>query len=182
MKILVCVCGSIAAYKSADLVNQLYKNGNEVKVMMTENATKFITPLTLQTLSKQSVITDTFNEEDPEKINHIYYAQEFDIIVVAPMTANMIGKVANGIADDIVSSTLIATNKPVLLVPSMNTVMYENKITQDNLKKLHDYGFYIMEPDCGLLACGTEGKGKFPSVSDIVAEIYHVWQKLSNIT
>ena len=171
MKILVCICGGIAAYKSADLVNQLYKDGHEVKVMMTENACKFITPLTLQTLSKQSVITDTFNEEDPTKINHIYYAQEYDMIVVAPMTANMIGKVANGIADDVVSSTLIAANIPIILVPAMNTVMYENRINQANLDKLKNYGYTIIEPDSGLLACGVEGKGKFPTIDKIINEI-----------
>ena len=168
MKILVCVTGGIAAYKAADLVNQLYKDGHEVKVMMTENACKFITPLTLQTLSKQSVITDTFNEEDPEKINHIYYAQEYDRIIVAPMTANMLGKVANGIADDVVSSTLIAANVPVILVPSMNTVMYENPINQANLIKLKEYGYKVVEPDEGLLACGVVGKGKFPDISKII--------------
>ena len=173
MKILVCVTGGIAAYKAADLVNQLYKDGHEVKVMMTENATKFITPLTLQTLSKQSVITNTFNEEDPEKINHIYYAQQYDKIIVAPMTANMIGKVASGIADDVVSSTLIAATIPVIIVPSMNTAMYENKITQMNLKTLKEVlGYIEVEPDEGMLACGVEGKGKFPSINKILKEVY----------
>lgn len=174
MKILICVCGGIAAYKSADLVNQLYKLGYTIKVMMTENACKFITPLTFQTLSKQSVITDTFNEEDPEKINHIYYAQQYDLIIVAPMTANMIGKVANGIADDVVSSTLIASNIPVILVPSMNTVMYENKINQANLTLLSECGYRIIEPDEGLLACGVEGKGKYPEISKIINEVNKV--------
>lgn len=171
MRVLVCVTGGIAAYKTADLVNELYKKGNTVKVMMTENATKFITPLTLQTLSKQSVITDTFNEEDPEKINHIYYAQEYDVIVVAPATANIIGKIANGIADDVVSSTVIAANKPVYIVPSMNTVMYESIPVQENLKTLANRGFKIIEPDEGLLACGVVGKGKFPKVERIIEEV-----------
>ena len=171
MRVLVCVTGGIAAYKTADLVNELYKKGNTVKVMMTENATKFITPLTLQTLSKQSVITDTFNEEDPEKINHIYYAQEYDVIVVAPATANIIGKIANGIADDVVSSTVIAANKPVYIVPSMNTVMYESISVQENLKTLANRGFKIIEPDEGLLACGVVGKGKFPKVERIIEEV-----------
>ena len=171
MRVLVCVTGGIAAYKTADLVNELYKKGNTVKVMMTENATKFITPLTLQTLSKQSVITDTFNEEDPEKINHIYYAQEYDVIVVAPATANIIGKIANGIADEVVSSTVIAANKPVYIVPSMNTVMYESIPVQENLKTLANRGFKIIEPDEGLLACGVVGKGKFPKVERIIEEV-----------
>lgn len=171
MKILVCVTGGIAAYKAADLVNQLYKDGHTVKVMMTENACKFITPLTLQTLSKQSVITDTFNEENPEKINHIYYAQEYDKIIVAPATANIIGKIAHGIADDVVSSTVIATNKRVYIVPSMNTVMYESIPVQENLKILTSRGFTIIEPATGLLACGVYGKGKFPSIDDIIKQI-----------
>ena len=171
MRVLVCVTGGIAAYKTADLVNELYKKGNTVKVMMTENATKFITPLTLQTLSKQSVITNTFNEEDPEKINHIYYAQEYDVIVVAPATANIIGKIANGIADDVVSSTVIAANKPVYIVPSMNTVMYESIPVKENLKTLANRGFTIIEPDEGLLACGVVGKGKFPKVERIIEEV-----------
>lgn len=172
MKILVCVTGGIAAYKAADLVNELYKRGDTVKVMMTENACKFITPLTLQTLSKQSVITDTFDEEDPEKINHIYYAQEYDAILVAPATANIIGKITYGIADDVVSSTVIAANKPVFIVPAMNTVMYESQPVHDNLMTLkYKRHFNIIEPDSGLLACGVTGPGKFPQVSRIIEEM-----------
>lgn len=171
MKILVCVTGGIAAYKAADLVNEYNKRGDTVKVMMTENATKFITPLTLQTLSKQSVITDTFDEEDPEKINHIYYAQEYDAIVVAPATANIIGKIANGIADDVVSSTVVAANIPVVIVPAMNTVMYESKAVQANLETLKNRGFNIIDPDSGLLACGVTGPGKFPQVDRIMKEV-----------
>ena len=171
MKVLVCVTGGIAAYKAADLVNEYYKRGDTVKVMMTENACKFITPLTLQTLSKQSVITDTFNEEDPEKINHIYYAQEYDVIIVAPATANIIGKITYGIADDVVSSTVIAANKPVIIVPAMNTVMYESIVVQENLKVLKNRSFNIIEPDFGLLACGVTGPGKFPQVSRIIEEV-----------
>lgn len=170
MKILVCITGGIAVYKTASLVSYLSKN-NEVKVMMTQNACEFVTPLTFQTLSKQKVIIDTFLEENPQYINHIHYAQDYDLIVVAPATANTIGKVANGIADNVVTSTIIASNKPILFVPSMNTIMYENKIVQNNIEKLKSYGYYVLEPDDGVLACGITGKGKFPKTNKIVEEI-----------
>lgn len=171
MKVLICVTGGIAAYKAADLAHAYAKRGDTVKVMMTEDATKFITPLTLQTLSKQSVITDTFDEEDPEKINHIYYAQEYDVIIVAPATANIIGKITYGIADDVVTSTVIAANIPIFIVPAMNTVMYESAIVQENLEKLKSRGFNIIKPDEGLLACGVTGPGKFPQIERIIKEV-----------
>ena len=172
MKILVCVTGGIAAYKVPDLVNEYYKRGDIVKVMMTENACKFVTPLTFQTMSKQSVITDTFNEEDPEKINHIYYAQEYDAIIVAPATANTVAKIAHGIADNVVTSTIIAANIPVFVVPSMNSVMYNDEAFQANLDILKSRSkFKIIYPDEGLLACGVTGPGKFPQVDRIIEEV-----------
>lgn len=171
MKIVVCVTGGIAAYKSASLVSRLKSLGNEVQVIMTKHATEFITPLTMQTLSKRKVITDMFEEQNPEFVGHIEYGQEWDCIVVAPATANNLGKVANGIADDMVTSTIIAATKPVIFVPSMNTHMYENRLVQANIEKLKELGYHFVEPDSGMLACGVEGKGKFPKIEKIVNKI-----------
>jgi phosphopantothenoylcysteine decarboxylase/phosphopantothenate--cysteine ligase len=178
MKILVGITGSISVYKTASLVSYLSKS-NEVKVMMTKNATQFVTPLTFETLSKQKVITDMFNqEEDSSIVSHIYYAQEYDLIIVAPATANIIGKVANGIADDMLSSTILASNKPIIFVPCMNTIMYENKIFQSNIDKLKQYGMIIVEPDVGTLACGSEGKGKYPKIEKILNEVQKIKEEL----
>jgi phosphopantothenoylcysteine decarboxylase/phosphopantothenate--cysteine ligase len=169
-KILVIVSGSIAAYKSASLVSALSKQ-NVVKVIMTKNATKFITPLTFETLTKQKVLVDMFDDEDAERVSHIYYGQEYDLIIVAPATANIIGKTANGIADDLATSTLIAATKPVFFVPAMNKDMYLNPITQLNLNKLRQFKYTIIEPDVGDLACGCQGIGKFPSIQKIISEL-----------
>lgn len=171
MKVVICVTGGIAAYKTASLISYLKNKGNEVQVIMTKHATEFVTPLTFQTLSKRKVITDMFEESNPEYVGHIEYGQEWDCIIVAPATANNLGKVANGIADDMVTSTIIASTIPVLFVPSMNTHMYENKLVQNNMKKLKELGYYFVEPDLGMLACGVEGKGKFPKIEKIVNKI-----------
>lgn len=171
MKIVVCVTGGIAAYKSASLVSALKNRGDEVQVIMTNHSTEFITPLTFKTLSKRDVIVGMFEEQDPKFVEHIHYGQDWDLIVVSPSTANNLGKVANGIADDMVTSTIIAATKPVLFVPSMNTYMYENKIVQKNIETLKSYGYYFVEPDVGMLACGVEGKGKYPKTSKIVEKI-----------
>lgn len=170
-KITICVCGSIVAYKSADIVNILKKKNYDLQVIMTKNATKFITPLTLETLSKSKVVTDMFEEPNYNYVGHIEYAQNTDLIVVVPTTANILGKFANGIADDMVSSTLIASNKPILMIPAMSSVMYENAIVQNNIKKLKEYGVIFLEPEVGMLACGVEGKGKIPKTSLIIEEI-----------
>lgn len=170
-KIVVCVTGGIAAYKSASLVSALKNRGDEVQVIMTRHATEFITPLTLKTLSKRQVITDMFEEQEAEFVGHIHYGQDWDAIIVAPSTANNLGKVAGGIADDMVTSTIIASTIPVLFVPSMNTHMYENPIVQKNMKTLKEYGYHFVEPDSGMLACGVEGKGKFPKTSKIIEKL-----------
>lgn len=170
-KILVCVGGGIAIYKVCSLVSYLSKD-NEVQVMMTKSATEFVTPLTFRTLSKNNVITNMFDEDRPEIVAHIYYPQNWaDAIIIAPATANIIGKAANGIADDIVSSTIIAATKPILYVPSMNTHMYENKIVQRNMEKLKSLGSYFAEPAIGMLACGVEGRGKYPETKKIIEEV-----------
>ncbi len=165
-KILLCVTGGIAAYKAVDLASRLTKAGAIVKVILTKNACEFINPLTFKAITHQSVSVELFNLEVP--IEHISLADWADIVVIAPATANIIGKVASGIADDLLSTTIMATSSPVLFVPAMNVKMYQNPITQANISKLMDYGYFFMEPEKGLLACGYEGKGRFPKVEEIV--------------
>lgn len=176
MKIVIGISGGIAVYKTASLVSYLAKE-NEVKVIMTKHATKFVTPLTFETLSKQRVIIDMFKqEENPNFVSHIHYAQDYDVMIVAPTTANLLGKVANGIADDMLTSTIIASNKPIIFVPSMNTVMYQNKIVQKNIETLKSLGYYFVEPDCGILACGVEGKGKYPKLNKIINKLNEIME------
>lgn len=172
-KILLGISGGIAAYKSASLTSYLSKE-HIVKVIMTKHATEFITPLTFQTLSKQTVITDMSNPTEPDKIDHIYYPQNYDIMVIAPATANILAKAANGIADDILSTAILACTKPIVFVPSMNTEMYNNPIVQENIEKLKDRGCHFVTPNTGHLACGVHGKGKFPPLEHITAKMNQV--------
>ena len=167
MKITVGICGGIATYKVASLVSFLVKK-EDVKCIMTKHAQEFVTPLTFKTLSKKNVITDMFSESEEGVVEHIKYAQDTDLLIIAPATADIIGKVANGIADDMLTSTIIASNKPVLFVPAMNTCMYENKIVQNNIKKLKEYGYFFIQPDTGHLACNTDGVGKYPDNKKII--------------
>lgn len=160
--VVLGVCGGIAVYKALDIVSALRKKGVEVRVIMTESATQFVTPLTFQSISQNMVITDMFAEPKAWEIQHISLAQKADIMLVAPATANIIGKVANGIADDMLSTTIMATKAKVIFAPAMNTNMYENPIVQANIKKLKEYGYEFIEPDSGRLACGDVGKGKLP--------------------
>lgn len=170
-KLTICITGGISAYKTASLVSALKKYDTDVKVLMTKNATQFITPLTLETLSKNTVAIDMFEESNADYVGHIEYSQNTDLIVVVPATANIIGKAANGIADDLVSSTIIAATAPILFVPAMNVHMYENKIVQNNMEKLKSFGYHFLEPESGLLACGDVGKGKLPGTKTIIDEI-----------
>lgn len=169
--VCIGVCGGIAAYKALDVISALRKQNIEVNVIMTNSATKFVTPLTFQSLSQNMVTTDMFSEPKAWEVRHISLAQKADLFVVVPATANIIGKVANGIADDMLSTTIMATNAPVIFAPAMNTNMYENRIVQDNIEKLKDYGYRFIEPASGRLACGDIGKGKLPAPQDIVDEI-----------
>ncbi len=169
--ITVGVTGGIAAYKAADIVNILTKKGYDVHVIMTKNSTQFITPLTLQVLSKNKVITEMFEEENDKFVNHIHFAQEVDAILVAPASADVIGKIANGIADDMLTSTIIASDKPVIFAPAMNEKMYLNPIVQDNIQKLKRFGYHFIEPQEGHLACGYTGKGKLAATADIINEV-----------
>lgn len=170
-RILLGVTGGIAAYKAAELTRELIRRGASVKIVMTRNATEFITPLTLQTLSGNPVYLDTFSLTGDWRIGHISLVDEADLLVIAPATANIIGKIACGIADDLLSTTVMAAAVPVLLCPSMNTNMYGSAAVRENLEKLRERGTRIMEPDRGGLACGTEGAGRLPSPADVADEI-----------
>ena len=169
--IVLGVSGGIAAYKSAELVRLLVTSGANVRVMMTRNATEFVTPLTLQTLSSNPVATDTFSLTQESEIGHIRLADSADAIVIAPATADVIAKAAVGIADDIVTTVLLATRAKVAFAPSMNVHMYEHPTVAENLAKLRSRGAVIIEPGEGALACGYEGKGRLPDPAIVVAEI-----------
>lgn len=170
-KALLCVSGGIAAYKAVQLTSKLTQNGFDVKVMMTGNATKFVTPLSFQAISRNDVYTDTFDEKDPAKIAHIDLADWPDVIIIAPATANIIGKLANGIADDMVSTTLLATEKPVFIAPAMNVHMYNHPVVQENIARLKSFGYHFIEPSEGYLACGYVGKGRLEEPEIIVEHV-----------
>ena len=172
-QITLAVTGSISAYKAADITSQLTKLGLEVKVLMTPAARKFITPLTLQVLSKNPVGLDVMIEEDPQRIEHIDIGKETDLFLVAPASANTIAKLAMGLADNMVTSTALALPQGTkkLLAPAMNTKMLEHPATQRNLKLLQDYGYQIIQPREALLACGDKGSGALASVETIVETV-----------
>jgi len=171
-EVILGVTGSIAAYKAAEIANILVKNNINVNVIMTRAAKKFITPLTFQTLTKNEVYTDMFKKIVYSDVRHISLAQKTDCVVIAPATANIIGKLASGICDDMLSTVVLAIkNKPVIICPAMNTAMYENKITQSNIAKLKEYGFYFVEPKESQLACGDLGKGALADVELIIEKI-----------
>lgn len=160
--ILLGVTGGIAAYKSASLASRLVKAGAEVRVIMTEHATNFINPITFETLTGHKCITDTFDRNFEFQVEHVSLAKIADVIMVAPATANVIAKLAHGLADDMLTTTILASHAPKLIAPAMNTGMYETPVTQDNLALLKKYGMEVIEPAAGHLACGDEGKGKMP--------------------
>ncbi|HZJ57755.1 MAG TPA: bifunctional phosphopantothenoylcysteine decarboxylase/phosphopantothenate--cysteine ligase CoaBC [Clostridia bacterium] len=166
--ILIGISGGIAAYKAADLTSAMIKLGAGVKVVMTENATKFIHPLTLESLSGNQVYHDTFHTTDRYDIEHIALAKWADVFIIAPATANVIGKAAGGIADDLLSTTILATDAKTIFAPAMNTVMYQKGVVQDNIKKLKALGYTFIPPGSGRLACGDWGEGKLADVDDIL--------------
>lgn len=169
--VVIGVSGGIAVYKTLDIISALRKKDIDVRVIMTDSAVKFVNPLTFQSLSQNMVVTDMFAEPKAFEIQHISLAQKADLMLIAPATANIIGKVANGIADDMLSTTVMATKAKVVFAPAMNTNMYENKIVQDNIEKLKRYGYDFIEPESGRLACGDVGKGKLATVDDIVDRV-----------
>ncbi len=169
--IVVGVSGGIAAYKACDVVSKLKKQGFEIDVIMTKNAQEFVSPLTFQTLSNQTVVTDMFETPSDWNVEHIELAKKADVFVIVPATANIIGKIANGIADDMITTTIMATEAKKVIVPAMNTKMYHNPIVQENILKLKRHGYYFIEPVSGLLACGDTGKGKMEDPTVIVEEL-----------
>ena len=169
--IVLGVTGSIAAYKIANLASMLVKLNADVHVIMTQNATHFITPMTFETLTNNKCIVDTFDRNFNFDVKHVSLAKRGDLFLVAPCTANVIGKVANGICDDMLTTTIMATKAPVLFSPAMNTGMWENPVLQDNLKKLQHYGYHVIEPVVGRLACGDTGSGKMPSEETLLEHI-----------
>ncbi|HDJ4141156.1 TPA: bifunctional phosphopantothenoylcysteine decarboxylase/phosphopantothenate--cysteine ligase CoaBC [Staphylococcus aureus] len=170
-KILLAVTGGIAAYKAIDLTSKLTQSGYEVRVMLTNHAQKFVTPLAFQAISRNAVYTDTFIEENPSEIQHIALGDWADAIIVAPATANTIAKLSVGIADDLVTSTLLATETPKFIAPAMNVHMYENKRTQQNINILKEDGYHFIEPGSGILACGYVAKGRMEEPLQIVSVI-----------
>lgn len=169
--IVLGVTGSIAAYKIAGLASMLVKQHADVHVIMTKNACNFINPITFETLTKHKCLVDTFDRNFEFSVKHVSLAQAADVFLIAPASANVIGKIANGICDDMLTTTVCATRKPVLISPAMNTGMFENPIVQDNLKKLARFGYHIIQPAVGRLACGDVGAGKMPSEEEFFNNI-----------
>ena len=170
-KILLGVSGGIAAYKACDLTSKLTQRGADVRVVMTKSATKFVSPLTFQALSRNPVYIDTFDEKDPHKIAHIDVADWADIALIAPATANIIGKLAHGIGDDMLSTTLLATRAEMYIAPAMNVHMYANPAVVKNMKQLEQWGHHFIEPGAGYLACGYVGKGRLEEPETIIQTI-----------
>lgn len=169
--IVLGVTGSIAAYKAADLCSRLTKAGYHVDVILTKGGAEFITPLTLQTLSKNRVFTDMFQLDYPREVEHISLAKKADLFLIAPASADIVGKIANGIADDMLTTVALAMKDiPMLIAPAMNTTMYENPAVQENLSRLKKYGYRIIEPKEALLACGDIGRGALADVDTILRE------------
>ncbi|GAA0707899.1 bifunctional phosphopantothenoylcysteine decarboxylase/phosphopantothenate--cysteine ligase CoaBC [Paraclostridium ghonii] len=169
--VVIGVCGGIAVYKACDLVSKLKKTGVNVHVIMTKSAAEFVAPLTFQTLSQNYVVKDMFESPKSWDVEHISLAKKADVFVLAPATANVIGKVANGIADDMLTTTVMATKAKVLIAPAMNTNMYENPVVQRNIQTLKDLDYKFVEPESGRLACGDIGSGKLASVDTIFNSI-----------
>lgn len=169
--VLLGVTGGIAAYKAAALASALVKQHAAVEVVMTENATRFVTPLTFEQLTGRRTMVDTFDRNFSHQVEHIALAERTDLVIVAPATANVCAKLAHGLADDMLTTTVLACRCPKLIAPAMNTNMYENPVTQDNLEILRHYGWEVIEPASGRLACGAVGKGKMPEPEDLLQHI-----------
>ncbi|MBP2626437.1 MAG: phosphopantothenoylcysteine decarboxylase/phosphopantothenate/cysteine ligase [Firmicutes bacterium] len=174
--IVVGVAGGIAVYKVVDIVSRLKKQGANVYVIMTHAAANFVTPLTFREISGHPVVVDMWTESTNWNVEHIALANLADLFLLAPATANIIGKIANGIADDMLSTTIMATKASVILAPAMNTNMYLNPIVQGNISKLTQLGYHFIEPGCGSLACGTEGIGRLPEPEVIIAKVMEIFK------
>lgn len=171
--VVLGVTGGIAAYKMPNLASALVKLGCNVQVLMTQNATQFITAVTFETLTGNKALVDTFDRNFSFQVEHIAVADQADLVMIAPATANVIAKLAHGLADDMLTTTVLACNCPKIVVPAMNTKMYENPVTQDNLNILRHYGWEVVEPASGYLACGAVGKGKLPEPEALLQVILH---------
>ena len=172
--VVMGICGGIAAYKAVYAASSMVKKGLNVKVIMTKSATEFVTPLTFQTITKNKVITDMFSLSENVTTEHISLAKEADVFLICPATANVIGKIASGIADDFLTTTVMATKAKVVFAPAMNTNMYENPIVEANINKLKYLQYEFVEPECGILACGDSGKGRLAEIDDILDKIDEV--------
>ncbi len=179
--VLLGVTGSIAAYKAVELASRLAQSGAKLDVVMTASATRFVTPLTFRSITHRPVVTDMFGTPEEYDIEHIALAERADVVLVAPATANVMAKLAAGIADDMLCCTILATRAPVLLAPAMNAGMWENTITQENVAKLRARGFKIVEPGYGSLACGTEGKGRLADLEDILTAVRQTLDRKSDL-
>lgn len=180
--VLLGVTGGIACYKSANLASALVKQGANVQVVMTRNATEFIGPHTFESLTGNRVSVDTFDRNYQFQVEHIALADQADLVLVAPATANVLAKLAHGLADDMLTTTILACNCPKIAAPAMNTKMYENPVTQDNLDILRKYGWEIVEPASGRLACGAVGKGKMPEPEDLLECVLHALSHEKDMT
>ena len=171
--IVLGVTGGIACYKACELASLLVKQHADVQVIMTENAAKFVTPITFEQLTGNKALTDTFDRNFVHSVEHISVADKADMVIIAPATANIIAKLAHGIADDMLTTTVLACRCPKAIAPSMNTAMLENPVTRDNIETLRHYGWEIIEPDSGRLACGAVGKGKLPAPERLLETVLH---------
>lgn len=180
--IVLGVTGGIACFKAAALASLLVKQHADVQVIMTENAAKFVTPLTFEQLTGQKVLTDTFDRNFRYSVEHVAVADRADLVLIAPATANIIAKLAHGIADDMLSTTVLACDCPKAIAPAMNTKMYENPVTQDNLAILRRYGWEVAEPAAGHLACGAEGKGRLPEPETLLELCLHAVAREKNLS
>lgn len=180
--VLIGVTGGIAVYKMLDVASKLRKLGYEMNTIMTENACEFVKPLSFETITNNYVVTDTFARPHKWEVEHIALAKKTDLMLIAPATANIIGKIANGIADDMLSTTVMAAKCPVVIAPAMNTAMYENPIVQENIAYLKSKGYLFIEPDSGWLACGDLGSGKLPSPDTIVSHVTKLLEEEKDLT
>ena len=169
--IVIGITGGIACYKVCEIISYLVREGANVDVIMTKNATEFITPLTIEVLSKSKVVIDMFEKKEHIEVEHISLARKADLMLIVPATANIIGKVANGIADDMLSTTIMATTSKVIFAPAMNNEMYNNKIVQSNIEKLKKYGYEFINPVEGNLACGYKAIGKLAKKETIIEKV-----------
>ena len=179
-KILLIICGGIAAYKSLDVIRLLRKNGSSVKTILTNNAKKFITPLSVASLSQEKVYTDLFNSDNESEMDHISLSRWSDLILIAPATANTISKISFGLSDDLASTVVFASDKKIFIAPAMNVRMWEHQSNKENLKKLIDFGHEIIGPETGEMACGEYGMGKMSEPVTIINHINNYFKKLEN--